>query len=102
MSRVAKQPVSLPQGVTATISAEAVTVKGGKGTLSLPLNALHVRVVQEASVLKVEKASEGREAYRTHPMDLWIPSLFIATLVLCANFIADGLRDALDPRTRES
>ena len=47
-------------------------------------------------------ASEGREAYRTHPMDLWIPCLFIATLVLCANFIADGLRDALDPRTRET
>jgi oligopeptide transport system permease protein len=47
-------------------------------------------------------ASEAREAYRTHPLDLWIPCLFIAALVLCANFIADGLRDALDPRTRES
>ncbi len=47
-------------------------------------------------------ASEGREAYRTHPMDLWIPSLFIAALVLSANFIADGLRDALDPRTKET
>jgi ABC-type dipeptide/oligopeptide/nickel transport system permease subunit len=23
-------------------------------------------------------------------------------LVMCANFIADGLRDALDPRTRET
>ena len=30
------------------------------------------------------------------------PSVAIATLVLCANFIADGLRDALDPRTRET
>ena len=30
------------------------------------------------------------------------PKLLIATLVLCANFIADGLRDALDPRTRET
>jgi oligopeptide transport system permease protein len=47
-------------------------------------------------------ASEARDAYRTHPADLWIPCLFIAALVLCANFIADGLRDALDPRTRES
>ena len=62
MSRVAKQPVNLPQGVTATISADAVTVKGGKGTLSLPINARHVRVVQDASVLKVEKANDGREA----------------------------------------
>jgi oligopeptide transport system permease protein len=47
-------------------------------------------------------ASDARDAYRTHPLDLWIPCLFIATLVLCANFIADGLRDALDPRTRET
>lgn len=62
MSRVAKQPVALPQGVTATISAESVTVKGGKGTLSLPLNARHVKVVQDGNVLKIEKASEEREA----------------------------------------
>jgi ABC-type dipeptide/oligopeptide/nickel transport system permease subunit len=31
-----------------------------------------------------------------------IPGVAIATLVMCANFIADGLRDALDPRTRET
>jgi oligopeptide transport system permease protein len=47
-------------------------------------------------------ASEARDAYRTYPLDLWIPCLFIAALVLCSNFIADGLRDALDPRTRET
>ena len=37
MSRVAKAPVSLPQGVTATISAQQVTIKGAKGSLSLAL-----------------------------------------------------------------
>jgi oligopeptide transport system permease protein len=47
-------------------------------------------------------AQDGREAYRLHPEVLFIPSLAIALLVLCANFIADGLRDALDPRTRET
>jgi len=47
-------------------------------------------------------AQDGREAYRLHPEVLFIPSLAIATLVMCANFIADGLRDALDPRTRET
>jgi ABC-type dipeptide/oligopeptide/nickel transport system permease subunit len=31
-----------------------------------------------------------------------IPSVAIAWLILCAFFIADGLRDALDPRTRET
>jgi len=46
-------------------------------------------------------AQEGRDAYRVYPWIIIIPSVFIATLVLCANFIADGARDALDPRTRE-
>jgi oligopeptide transport system permease protein len=45
-------------------------------------------------------AQDGRAAFVLHPMVLFVPSLAIATLVLCANFIADGLRDALDPRTR--
>jgi oligopeptide transport system permease protein len=47
-------------------------------------------------------AQDGRQAYRLHPMEIVIPSVAIATLILCANFIADGLRDALDPRTRET
>jgi large subunit ribosomal protein L6 len=38
MSRVAKAPVELPQGVTATVSADAVTIKGAKGSLTLPLD----------------------------------------------------------------
>lgn len=62
MSRVAKQPVPLPQGVTATISPDLVTVKGGKGALSLALNSKHVKVVQEASELRIQKANDGREA----------------------------------------
>jgi oligopeptide transport system permease protein len=47
-------------------------------------------------------AQEGFSAYRTFPLLIVIPSVAIATLILCANFIADGLRDALDPRTRET
>ena len=47
-------------------------------------------------------AQDGYQAYRAHPHVIVIPSVAIATLILCANFIADGLRDALDPRTRET
>jgi large subunit ribosomal protein L6 len=61
MSRVAKQPVPLPQGVTATITAEAVSIKGAKGTMTLPLRPL-VKVVQEGPVLKVEKQGDSKEA----------------------------------------
>ena len=37
MSRVAKNPVSLPQGVSATIAAGQITIKGAKGSLNLPV-----------------------------------------------------------------
>jgi oligopeptide transport system permease protein len=47
-------------------------------------------------------AEEGRAVYRVHPNMIIIPSIAIALLVTCANFIADGMRDALDPRTRET
>jgi oligopeptide transport system permease protein len=46
-------------------------------------------------------AQEGRDVYRVHPRLIVIPSVAIATLILCANFMADGLRDALDPKSRE-
>lgn len=49
-----------------------------------------------------QMAEEGRRAYRVYPHIIAVPSIAIATLVLCANFVADGLRDALDPRTRET
>lgn len=47
-------------------------------------------------------AQDGYQAYRVHPHIIIVPSVAIATLILCANFVADGLRDALDPRTRET
>jgi large subunit ribosomal protein L6 len=37
MSRIAKMPVKLPQGVNATLARDAVTVKGAKGVLTLKL-----------------------------------------------------------------
>ena len=49
-----------------------------------------------------QMAEEGRVAYRVAPHTSSCRAIAIATLVLCANFIADGLRDALDPRTRET
>lgn len=35
MSRVAKKPITLPKGVECNVAADAVTVKGPKGTLKL-------------------------------------------------------------------
>ena len=60
MSRVAKKPVNLPQGVTVTVDAGSVTVKGAKGTLSLPL-AEGVLVEQADQAINVTLA-EGAAA----------------------------------------
>jgi large subunit ribosomal protein L6 len=57
MSRVAKAPVDLPQGVTATIAAGQVIIKGAKGSLTLPLQA-GVQVKQDAQKLAVSFANE--------------------------------------------
>ena len=58
MSRVAKRPVDLPQGVTATIAPNVIKVKGAKGELSLPV-ASGVTVEQQEKKLQVKFASEG-------------------------------------------
>jgi len=43
-------------------------------------------------------AQDGYTQYLSHPYLIVIPSVAIAWLILSAFFIADGLRDALDPR----
>jgi oligopeptide transport system permease protein len=42
----------------------------------------------------------GRDAIYTHSIELLWPALTIALLMLCFTFLGDGLRDALDPRTK--
>ena len=58
MSRIAKAPVDLPQGVTATIAPESVTIKGAKGSLSLPLSR-GVTIVQQDKHLEVKFSDPG-------------------------------------------
>jgi large subunit ribosomal protein L6 len=52
MSRVANNPVELPRGVEVKLDGNDLTVKGGKGTLQLSLNA-GVRVSQDDNVLTI-------------------------------------------------
>jgi large subunit ribosomal protein L6 len=58
MSRVAKQAIDIPTGVTVTVGADSVTVKGAKGTLTLPVSA-GVSVAQENKQLQVSYADPG-------------------------------------------
>ncbi|MGE0373084.1 MAG: 50S ribosomal protein L6 [Gammaproteobacteria bacterium] len=52
MSRIAKQPIPLPTGVSVTMSAGAVAVKGAKGELRRDIPPA-IRLVQEDGELKV-------------------------------------------------
>ncbi len=61
MSRVGKMPIAVPQGVDVKITPEAVTVKGGLGSLSLPANSL-VTVSQDGATLKVAPVNDSAEA----------------------------------------
>ena len=61
MSRVAKNPVELPKGVTATIAAETVTVKGSKGTLSVAVRP-GLKVVEDENHLRVEPVVSDRDS----------------------------------------
>lgn len=45
-------------------------------------------------------ASEGRESLTTNPYILFLPALTLSLIMLMFNLIADGLRDAFDPKMR--
>jgi large subunit ribosomal protein L6 len=62
MSRVAKRPVDLPQGVTATLAPGLVTIKGAKGSLSVAFSN-GVSVKEENKQLQVSYTdAEGAAA----------------------------------------
>ena len=61
MSRVAKMPVVVPQGVDVSITAQQISIKGGNGTLVLAPNAL-VHVRQDGASLLFEPANDSAEA----------------------------------------
>jgi len=58
MSIVAKRPVDLPQGVTASVASNVVKVKGAKGELSLVV-ANGISVEQQDKKLQVKFDGEG-------------------------------------------
>ncbi len=63
MSRVAKKVIDIPSGVTITVGAGVVTVKGAKGALSLPVSA-GVSVAQKEKQLSVSYEGVGEARMR--------------------------------------
>ncbi|MFP4077638.1 MAG: 50S ribosomal protein L6 [Candidatus Izemoplasmataceae bacterium] len=63
MSRIGHKPITLPQGVTATIDGQHVEVKGPKGTLTFNVNP-DMDLTLEDSALTVARPSDSK----THRM----------------------------------
>lgn len=61
MSRVGKQPISLPKGVDVKINGQKVEVKGPKGALSREFHDL-VEIEQDGGELRVKPREESQNA----------------------------------------
>jgi large subunit ribosomal protein L6 len=61
MSRVGKNPIAIPQGVTVDVAGGVATVKGKLGTLKLPVSA-HVEVKVEDGKVWVKPLTESKDA----------------------------------------
>ena len=62
MSRVGKKPITIPAGVTVTISDAELEVKGPKGTLKTPVPE-GVKFKQEEGSLVAERADDSFSAF---------------------------------------
>ena len=65
MSRIGKQPVPIPKGVTITINGQTVKAKGSKGELSREFPA-EVSIAQEGEEILVKRVDESRKARQRH------------------------------------
>ncbi len=65
MSRIGKLPVAIPDGVTITVDADTIVVKGPKGELSTPILS-HVSVKVEDKELIVSRASDEKVSKSQH------------------------------------
>ena len=66
MSRIGKQPITIPAGVTVEISADnTVTVKGPKGTLSEKVNK-DIAVNKEGNVIHVTRPTDDKAHRSLH------------------------------------
>jgi large subunit ribosomal protein L6 len=62
MSRIGKQPVKLPSGVTAEITASHVNLKGSKGNLSFNiLPGVTVKNEEGSLIVSVENAENSQQ-----------------------------------------
>jgi large subunit ribosomal protein L6 len=62
MSRVAKNPVTVPKGVEITLNGQNITVKGPKGSLNWDVHP-RVEVVRDGEELKFSPRNGGKDSW---------------------------------------
>ena len=65
MSRVGKQPIALPSGVTITVDPDTITVAGSKGTLT-QFTMPDITVAQEEGNIVVTRANDDPKVRAKH------------------------------------
>lgn len=65
MSRIGKQPITLPKGVNVEVAYATVKVKGPKGELNVPIDP-EMKVKVENGSVQVERPSEQRRHKSLH------------------------------------
>lgn len=65
MSRIGKQPIEIPSGVTITVDSDVITVKGAKGELTVP-HLSDVTVKEEDGKLVVTRKNDEKIAKSQH------------------------------------
>ncbi len=65
MSRIGRMPITVPSGVTVTVSGQDVAVKGPKGELSL-IVAEPIAVAQDDGTLSVTRPNDERASKQLH------------------------------------
>ncbi len=65
MSRIGKEPITVPSGVDVSISGQHVKIKGSKGELEMDLPG-GITVSQDGDTLQVERPDEERENRAFH------------------------------------
>jgi large subunit ribosomal protein L6 len=65
MSRIGKKPISIPEGVTVSLSGDTVTVKGPKGELTQYVDSV-IEVKVDGNVVTLERPSDSKSHKAIH------------------------------------
>jgi len=102
MSRLAKKPVVIPSGVTASLNGQEVIVKGPKGEIKVPVMSF-IKIEQAEGSFLVTKSSDSKQAKAN--LGTMVAHLRNAFIGVSAGFSKDleiqgvGFRAAMEGKT---